>query len=358
MKKSCFLLLILITLTYVRQGYRVVDEYRKDEIKIKTTGKLSDIAAQVQPVPLEKPHSGAIRQVRQVRRDGDHLFLLSDNRLLHFDIHGRFIRQIAAHDSETAYDNNNTYITGYTLNPHTKHIITINNRHHITRYDYDGNRLDDKPLEHPWQNPTAPAFHDGYLWIAAETPGHRRHDLYCLDADLNEISRQPLHIAYTGRERILTTSCVTELLADEDGLYAYAPPFDAEELLNDTLYITEQKKYPHLLYPHRNAERLLRDACCIYPVRKGTRHLTATCHHRAESHITFCYDRQKFTAWILPEGFRDDFYETGHVPDLYPMDLYGQTCCFIKSGRDLSRKYPARAFSEDLPVLFIVNLNT
>jgi hypothetical protein len=357
MKKSCFLLLTLIALTYVRQGYKVADEYFRDEIKIKTSGKLSDIAARVQPVPLEKPDSGAVRQVRQVRRDDDHLFLLSDNRLLHFDMHGRFIRRIAD-------GSNDAHITGYALNTQTKRIIAIDSRHHITQYDYDGNRIAGKQTEYPWQKPTALAFHDGYLWVTAETLAEEpdqphaicrriRHDLYQLDADLNEISRQSLRIADTGRERIFTGSCVTELLTDEDGVYAYAPPFDAERLLSDTLYITEQKKFP-LLYPEGNTGK----ATCIYPVRKGMRYLTASCRHSAGSHVTFCYDLLKFTAWLLPKGFRDDFYETGHVTDFQPVDLYGQSYCFIKSGRDLSRKYPARAFNEDLPVLFIVNLNT
>jgi hypothetical protein len=359
MKKSCFLLLTLIALIYVQQGYKIADAYFNDEIKIKTSGKLSDIAKNVRPVPLEKPDSGAVRQVRQVRRDGDHLFLLSDNRLLQFDMHGRFIRQIAGGGK----DENDACMTGYALNTEMKRIIAIDSLHHITQYDYDGNRIAGKRIEHPWQKLTALAFHDGYLWVTAETLVEEpdqpdaacrkiRHDLYQLDADLNEISRQTLRIADTGRERIFTGSCVTELLTDENGVYAYAPPFDTEQLLSDTLYITEQKKFP-LLYPKGYAGK-----ACIYPVRKGTRHLIATCHHNAGSHVTFCYDLLKFTAWLLPKGFRDDFYETGHVTDFQPMDLYGQSYCFIKSGRDLSRKYPARAFSEDLPVLFIVNLNT
>ncbi|MDR0699384.1 MAG: 6-bladed beta-propeller [Tannerella sp.] len=356
MKKGCFLLLILITLTYAYQGYKVTEAYIHDKIKIKTSGKLSDIAGNVLPVPLETPGSGEIQHVRHVRRDGNHLFLLSDNRLLHFNIHGKFIRQIA-HEIN---DENDARITQYALNTEIRQIIVIDSLRNVSKYDYNGNRISKERIKHPWQNLTAFAFHDGYLWISAETlvTSHDRpdacqikHDLYQLDTDMNEISRQPLRIADTGRERIFTGTCVSELLADEEGVYAYSPPFGTEHLLKDTLYITEQKKIP-LLYPEKDT-----GTACIYPVRKGMRYMISTCNNHAGHPFTFCYDQLNFTAYLLPGGFRDDFFGTGYISDLQPVDMYNKSYCFIKSGRDIAKKYPAKAISEDQPVLFLVNLN-
>lgn len=357
MKKSCFSLLALLFLIYTYQGYKIVDTYTNDRIKIKTSGKLSDITGEILPIPLETPDTGAIRNVQRVQKDGNNLFLLSENRLLHFDIHGKFIGRIAGEIN----NENETHIIAYVLNTDVNRVIVIDSRRNISQYDYDGKQISKKQIKHPWQKLTAFAFHNGYLWASAETyvkdhrqpyPVQIKHDLYQLDAEMNEMSRQTLHIADTGRESIFTGSCVSELLADEEGVYAYAPPSDTKHLLEDTLYIAEQKKYP-LLYPEGHT-----GMACIYPVRKGIRHTVSTCNHHTGQHFTFCYDHEKLTAYILPNGFKDDFFETGFITDFQPMDMYNKSYCFIKSGKDISKKYPERAISEDQPVLFIVNLNT
>lgn len=353
MKKGCFLLLILLFLTYTYQGYKVVDTYTNDKIKIKVSGKLSDITGSVLSVLLETPGTGAVRQIRRVQRDGNHLFMLGDDRLLHFDIDGRFINQIN--------DGNDACIAEYVLNTDANRIIVIDSRRNISHYDYGGNRISKKQIEHPWQKLTAFAFHNGYLWASAETyvtdPGQPdtiqiRHDLYQLDADMNELSRQTLRIAVTGRERLFAAPFVSELLADEEGIYAYAPPSDMKHLLGDTLYMAERKKIP-LLYPEEDT-----GMACIYPVRKGRRHTVSTCNSPSGEHFTFCYDHEGLTAYILPNGFKDDFFGTGYITDFQPMDMYNRSYCFLKSGKELSKKYPGRAADEDQPVLFIVNLNT
>jgi hypothetical protein len=354
MKKGCFLLLILLFLTYTYQGYKAADTYANDKIKIKVSGKLSDITGNVLPVPLETPDTGAARHIRRVQRDGNHLFMLSDNRLLHFDMHGKFISQIAGEIN----GENGACIAEYVLNTDLNRVTVIDSRRNISNYDYGGNRISRKQIGHPWQTLTAFAFHNGYLWASAEThvKDHGtvriRHDLYQLDADMNELSRQTLRIAATGRERLFAAPYVSELLADEEGVYAYAPPPDMKHLLKDTLYMAERKKIP-LLYPGENT-----GTARIYPVRKGRRHTVSTCNNPAGQHFTFCYDHENLTAYILPDGFKDDFFETGYITDFQPMDMYNQSYCFIKSGKDISKKYPERAAGEDRPVLFIVNLNT
>lgn len=342
MRKSCFLLLTLLALTYIYQGYRVADDYIHDKIKIKTRGKLSDIAGHVQSIPLETPDSGAIQQAGHVRKDGNHLFLLSDNRLLHFNTHGKFINRIAGDI------NGETHITQYALNTEANQVIVIDDRRNISKYDYDGNRISKDPIKHPWHKLTAFAFHNGCLWATAETlaeirdlpDSYRiRHNLYQLDPDMNILSEQTLHIADIGREWIFTGTCVSELLADEEGIYAYVPPSGTEHLLQDTLYMAEQKKLP-LLYPKRHP-----GTACIYPVRKGARYTMSTCNNHTGRHFTFCYDHLNFTAYILPKGFKDDLFGTGYITDLQPMDMYNQSYCFIKSG------------NKDRPVLFIVDVN-
>jgi hypothetical protein len=191
MKKGGLLLLAVIFLTYGYQGYKAIDAHVNDRVTIKTSGKLSDIAGRVTPVPLKMPGNGTLRDIRQVRKDRDDLFLLSENRLLHFDVRGKFVNRIAG----------------------------------------------------------------------------------------------------------------------------------------------------------------------IYPVRKGKRHIIATGRSLDGNRFVFCYDSARYTAHILTKGFKDDFFGTGYIADFLPVDIYGNSYCFVKSGEDLSAKFPERAATGDLPVLFIVNLN-
>lgn len=355
MKKGGLLLLAIIFLTYGYQGYKTVDSYAKDRVTIKTSGKLSDIAGRVTPVPLETPDGGALRNIRQVRKDGDDLFLLSENRLLRFDVRGKFVNRIAG-------DLNDALIAAYALNTDMSQVVVIDSRRNVSRYDYAGNRLSTAGAEHPWYRLNAFAFHNGYFWAAAETlvksdrhPGASLicRNLYRLDAGMKEVSRMTLRTVDAGRyDSIPVNPCISELLVDEAGVYAYSPPFESRHLLEDTLHIVRQKLFQ---MPDDDADN--GRTACIYPVRKGTRYVISTGSGLDGNRFTFCYDNARYTAHILTEGFRDDVFGTGYITDFQPVDVYSNSYCFVKAGKDLSGKFPERAATSDSPVLFIINLN-
>jgi hypothetical protein len=352
MKRGGLLLLAIIFLTYGYQGYKAIDAHVNDKVTIKTSGKLSDIAGRVTPVPLEMPGSGVLRNIRQVRKDGDDLFLLSENRLLHFDVRGKFVNRIAG-------DMNDALIAAYALDTDRSQVVVIDSQRNVSRYGYDGSLLSKAGLEHPWHRLTAFAFHDGFLWAAAETLVESdgacliSQNLYRLDAGMNEVSRMTLRAVDAGRYgSIAVNPCISELLADEAGVYAYSPPFETRYLLEDTLHIVQQKLFP-LPGNDANSDR----TAGIYPVRKGKRHIISTGKSLDGNRFTFCYDSARYTAHILTEGFKDDFFGTGYIADFLPVDIYGNSYCFVKAGEDLSAKFPERAANGDLPVLFIVNLS-
>ena len=357
MKKGCLLLLTILLLVYGYQAYQVVEIYRNDVLKIKSSGKLSEITEKVHPVPLEIPDSGVVRDVQRVRMDENNLFMISDNRLLHFDMKGRFINQIAADINEK----NGKYIVEYVLDTVNHHALVVDNECFISTFDYFGNLISRIRIEKPWHKITALAFHNGFLWATAETlvknndiPGSYliEHKLYQLDMSLNEIYSLTLRKANFGRNSKLNILYVDELLADEQGVYAYSRISDTNILLEDTLNIALQKKIPYL---YKDATFGM---ACIYPVRKGQRHYLSNYYNSlTENGFTFCYDDAKQTAYLLSDGFKDDFYKTGHVLDLQPMDMYNDSYCFLKSGKDLAKKFPERAKTNDLPVLFILKLN-
>lgn len=355
MKKGCLLLLSILFLTYGYQGYKVLYKYKNDEVKIKTYGNLSDITGKITPVPLETPDSGAVHRAKRVQRDGNHLFLLSDNRLLHFDVSGRFINQPAAEIS----GREDVFIADYTLDTDRRQVIVVDSLRNVSRYDYDGNLLSTVHIKHPWRKLTALAYHSGHLWMTAEKWIKNNeedtyqivHSLYQLDMEMNEITNRKLSVADIGRDIPFHTFCVDELLADEHGIYAYTTPVDMEHLLNDTLYILQCQTIPAM----RRAGHF--GMACIYPVRKGKRYIMSTFHNETDNGHTFCYDNANHTAYMLTDGFKDDIYNTGHITDFQPMDIYNETYCFLKSGTDIVGKFPDRAVNQDQSVLFIVTLN-
>jgi len=283
--------------------------------------------------------------------------MISDNRLLHFNLQGEFINQIAGDINEE----NGKVIVEYVLNTDKQQALVIDSERNISTFDYSGNLISSIQIDKPWRKLTALIYHDGFLWATAETLVENNdnpdsylieHKLYQLDMNINEISSLALHSAGVGKDRMFNSLLVDELLVGEQGVYAYSTISDTAVLLQDTLHIAQQKKIP-LLYkdtPYGTA--------CIYPVRTGKRYYLSTYYNSfTDAGQTFCYDDKTLTAYMLPEGFRDDFFKTGYVSDFQPMDIYNASYCFLKSGQDLAKMFPERAKNDDFPVLFILQLN-
>ena len=366
MKKGGLFLLIILFLTYGYQGYKVIRIYLNDEIKVKTSGKLSDIANNVFPVQLETPDSGVVRDIKRVQRDGNNIFLLSGQRLLHFDISGKFINQPAIEISNS----NGIFIADYTLDTDNHRIIVIDSLRNICKYDYSGNLISRVKINQQWQRLSAFTYYNGYLWVSAETtekiitepadnniavagymaetpdkiPGDNYqviHRLYQLDCDMNEITNQRLYIADIGRNIKFNSPCIDELLVDEDGVYAYSSPADMKHILSDTLHILQYKSIPWFALTNKH-----QGETGVYPIRKGKRFIMSTNNNMIDNCYTFCYDKTNNKAYVLSDGFKDDFYNTGNITDLQPMDIHNASYCFMKSE------------ANNNPVLFIVTLNT
>ncbi|MDR0572527.1 MAG: 6-bladed beta-propeller [Tannerella sp.] len=357
MRQSCLLLLAILLLTYGYQGYKTVYKYTNDDVKVKYRGQLSDVAEKVLSVPLETPDSGVVRHVKRVQKDENNIFMLSDRRLLHFDVSGKFINQMMTETS----GREDVFIADYTLDADRHQVIAIDSRRNVCKYDYSGNLISRTKLTQPWHKITAFACHDGYLWATAEKlvkiAGHNDsyqivHSLYQLDSDMNEISSLKLHIADVGRDVMFRSLCVDELLVDEYGVYAYSSPADMKHLLSDTLHIVQRQNLPTTSGNEHDGK------ACIYPVRKGKRQFLSTCRHTIDNCYTFCYDNAGHTAYLLSKGFKDDFYDTGYITDFQSMDIYNESYCYLKSGADLSGYFPERAVSDDHPILFMVTLKS
>ena len=362
MRKCSILMLAVLLLTYGYRGFRDMYLFINDDVKVKTSGRLSDIAIQSLPVRLETPDSGVFRQVKHVQKDGNHLFMIADSRLLQYDISGKFIRQLAitaAHEGGTEHEA--LWIANYTLDTDLHQVIAVDSQRNIRKYDYAGNCLATFRLHQFWSQMTGLLYHKGSLWITAEnieanddvqTRYQIVHRLYRFDAGMNEISHQPLFFADVGRDRVPCSYIVDELLADEYGVYAYASPIDMDLLLSDTLAVVLRQDLPRLSKSGNIGQ------ACIYPVRKGKRHLIATNYQAVDNLYAFCYDKVSHTAYVLSDGFKDDFHQTGYVSDLQSLDAQNESYCYIKSGAALGQQFPGSENEASCPILFIVTLKS
>ena len=144
--------------------------------------------------------------------------------------------------------------------------------------------------------------------------------------------------------------CLAPEVAVEPGsgtVYAYAPSYQPENLLRDTLYIKQKRQSQAL-------ENLAgKNTLPLLPIRMGSRFWVSTYYNAEDEsrNYTFCYDTEKKECWQVKEGLKDNFYQTGNVRQMDPIDPYCHSYCFSKSGEDL----PSETQGESL-VLFIVKL--
>ena len=148
--------------------------------------------------------------------------------------------------------------------------------------------------------------------------------------------------------------CLAPEVAVEPGsgtVYAYAPSYQPGNLLRDTLYIKQKRQSQAL-------ENLAgKNTLPLLPIRMGSRFWVSTYYNAEDEsrNYTFCYDTEKEECWQVKEGLKDNFYQTGNVRRMDPIDPYCHSYCFSKSGEDLRNTFPAQAQGESL-VLFIVKL--
>ena len=353
MRRNSIIFLAIIFLTYSYQGYKVYHKYIHDEVKIKISGLLSDITDNVISIPLETPDSVAIQRIKRVQRDGNDIFLLGDRRLLHFNASGKFINEPAADISNME----GAFIADYAIDTDRHQITVIDSLRNYSKYDYSGNLISRAKITQPWNKLTAFTYHNGSLWAAAELLLKNTdddsytitHNLYQLDMNMNEISCMNLRHADVGHEKIFTNIHPDEILVDEEGVYAYSTPIDMENLLNDTLYILQNRIIPTT---NRN---VYNSSAYIYPVRKSKRYMISTYYSTDGDCHTFCFDNSDYTAYILQEGFKDDIFNTGNIADLQPLDNYNKSYCYTNTKADISA---GSTENETVTVLYIATLKS
>jgi len=325
MRRAVYFLLALVALTYFWQAFEVGRVYYYDCVKVRYAGKLSDIADEVTRIALETPDSGAVTNVHNIRRDGDNVFLLSDNRLLHYNLTGKLLNEIGG-------DGEGQPLINYALDTVNHRVIVIDSNNLISCYNYAGNLLSVRTLPCKWYRLTAMAWHNHNIYLTAEDLVAKadgsgvfeiRHKLYQIDYQNNITGICNLHHAETGREIPYSATAVSEILFDDkEEAYAYSQNADCETLLKDTLYFLHNRQLPF-----RNSIGGTKDGMAsVYPFRRGKRYIISP---QNPDNRLFCYDSKKNIAYMLSKGFKDDFCGGDFVRSLLPTDNYGNSYGFL-----------------------------
>lgn len=346
MKKTCLLLLLLVGIIYINEGYKIISEDMP--VKSTTEGSLSDVADEVIAIPLETTSDCRLKHATQIKRDRNELFLVSNGQLFHFDCSGKFLSRITS--------NKHFLVTDYVIDPLEKQLIVMDDRENVYYYDYDGTLLERKSLAgiNPLKTPTRLMYHNRHIWMTAQSLSPSEEGtgkqcvnqwLYKFDTTFNLQDARKLTAADLGRF-YLGACFSTELSVTNGNVYAYSPSTQPDELLADTLYLIR-----------RNKLNIHEEYSSILPLCIAGRYLVSTYSDATDTdkNYTFCYDRREDYAYNVTGGFEDNFYHTGRVPDLKSLDIYNNSFCYCRSGEEVKKAFTDRT-EEDNPVLFIVRM--
>lgn len=351
MKRTFSILLLLLLAIYTKEGYELAT--KEAPVKCSVTGSLSDVAEEVIAIPLETNTRCILSHARQIKRDGENLFLLCQRQLYRFNCSGKFINQIT--HSHSSYKNP-ILISDYVIDPVHKQLIVTDDRQNVHYYNYEGDYLGkiSLPANKLWQSLGKLAFYDDHIWATVNRTIPRKEYnnqlcveqwLYKFDTTFRAVDARKLTAAELGR-LMIGHVLEPEVAVVNRQVYVQAPSLQPDLLLQDTLYLISQKMLD-----------ISDDYASILPLRIGSRFLVSTHYNPAEEDkcYTFCFDRRDNHAYNVQGGLEDNFYGTGKIPELQAMDIYSNSYCYCKSSEEVKQAFPERK-AGDNPVVFIVKL--
>lgn len=352
MKRAFVILFFGLIVLYAHEGYNTW--FSANHIKERITGILSDIAREVTAIPLQSANGKPMDKVRDIKKDRNELFLISEDVLYHYNKEGRFICQVT--------DPGSIKVAGYLVNPAKNELIVLGNADDIFYYTYDGDLIEKKKLVNnlPERRILSMSLHNNQILSMEENcyvnPDTQEifveKELVTYDTSFQKIESHKLAFADLGRTQYLLALAQPQLCIDPDTgqLLVYNSPKEHEYLLQDTLRLSSSLNQNKRIIDEE-------ESIPVVPVRPLGRFWfsSASGFEDEEMNFTFCYDRQTHEHKKLKEGFADDFYQTGTISNLQAMDLYSQTFCFAQSGEGTKKAFPDNYHSGNA-VVFIVKM--
>jgi hypothetical protein len=315
-------------------------------------GLLSDIAGEVTAIPLQPAGNGQrIENVRGIRRVGDDLFLISGNTLYRYHCDGRFICRISRPEE--------IQVASYVVNPSAGELIVTGNEDDVFFYTFNGEPKGRKKLANHSRILSLSMHNDRILTVEEslytdKDTGVTRieKELIVYDTAFEQLGSRKMAATAPGRSQYVPPLSAPRFCVDPGSgkWFAFSPSLDLKYLLQDTLYL--QRHFDGIL-SSGDREGVIP---CL-PVCPAGRFWLSSYHNPENGMLdyTFCYDSLTRRHIQVSGGFRDDFYRTGEIPALEPVDPFNRSFAFSRSGEAIKKAFPHHADAGNA-VVFIVRL--
>ncbi|MDL2222212.1 6-bladed beta-propeller, partial [Parabacteroides sp. OttesenSCG-928-N08] len=294
-----------------------------------------------------------IEKAREIRKEGNELFLISNDILYRFRQSGEFVCRIT--------DPEEISVAGYVVNPANRELIVLGNRDDIFYYTFDGQLKQKKKLKSDFSNYQVKSLsmvgeliytiEERATLVADTQEVIIEQQLVAYDSHFREVESRRLQAVDVGRNRVMPNRQHPHLYQNkQSGLVtAYAPSTDHDQLLRDTLYV-----YGSYRQQEADAARGMSSLLC--PFVTGSRFWLSWHYSEGEdaADYVYYYDTHYHSYHVAQGGLRDDYYKTGMVSHLAPMDLEGRLFSYCKSGEEVRSAFPDHHSGN--AVVFIVQL--
>ncbi len=351
MKRTFTLLLIIVVVLYAKEACRIYQSamYVTEQL----TGSLSDITEELTAIPLQPADGYRIDKARSIRQEGANLFLISKGVLYRFQHNGDFICRITNPEDIN--------VAGYMVDSVKKELIVLGNQEDVFYYDFEGQLIERKKLnsELPNRQILAMSLHSNRIWSIEENSYqdpdtqeiYIEKEVVTYDTSFHKIETRKLVALDLGRPQFMLGLFEPRLCLDPSSgnpLVHYASPY-SEQLPMDTLYLKNS-------WEKQTATIWNSGKVPVTPVNPMGRFWISSYQNMQDDkkNYTFCFDTQTYQYKNIEGGLRDDFYNTGDVV-LEAMDMYNNSYCYVKSGKDIKKAFPGRK-EEENAVVFIVKL--
>ena len=348
MKKFPLLIVFLALLSCVQRG-----KLNSVTLASEETDTLSDIAQSVTAIPLETSAQCKLSELNQVKQARSDFFICSGNAVYRFNRFGKLISRITL--------DHQVQIRTFTINPDHQQIIILDSLYLLHFFSFDGQTLFTKDITaaNPGMKILDIEYFNQALWMITEKLSDDKvveRWMVKMDLVCRPSASQQLGSVDLGRFH-LDGLFAPELCVTGQMVYVYSPSTFRESLLQDTLYLLSSGQLDKSrLFPKLNTGNPF--PAYSIPLLLSGRYLIASYQANVSESENYllCYDREADKAYSL-NGFNDDFYHTGIVNSLQPLDPDNKEYYFCKSGKDVSAAFPERAADAN-PVLFLVRLNS
>ncbi|OCW95152.1 hypothetical protein A9168_03130 [Macellibacteroides sp. HH-ZS] len=322
---------LLIFLFVLIGGYLYIPRYIAGDAPRCVDGKLSDIAEEVTSIPLTFPAGYNPGRIHSVQKDDDHLFVLCDHVLFHFNKNGDYLGKISIHKAGTE----TISVTHFTLNTGNKELVAIGNNQIAYVYDYNGVLIQAKDLKDLKQNGSKTkllslAYYNNQYWATTEqvipdkTETRIEKKLCGFTQQLQPLTEKTLCQADLGRF-YMAGYFDPQVAVWGGGMYVYSPSLCTDSLVQDTLYLIGTNQL--------EAERFQTEqTATVLPLQLSDRFLISSYSNtlHADTCYTYCFDRRNNIAYFAKGGLVDDYYQTGRIAEFHPLDIQCKNYYFCR----------------------------